>query len=229
MADNPYFGPELFIFLRDLKNNNFKDWFHANKARFEADVRDPLLRFISDFAPRLRRISPHYMADPRPVGGSLTRINRDTRFSADKSPYKAMAGALFRHEMGKTVTAPAFLLHLEPGECFAGIGVHAPDPQTLAKIRQRIASHPEEWRKAISGKNFNESCTLMGDSLQRPPKGYSPDHPCIEDLKRKHYCIQSPFTEREVCAPDFMGRFTRTCLASAAFTEYLTRTLALPW
>jgi len=77
-----YFGPGLFDFLRQLRRNNNRDWFQANKARYERDVRGPALRFIEDVGPRLRQISRHLVADPRPVGGSLFRIHRDIRFSA---------------------------------------------------------------------------------------------------------------------------------------------------
>ncbi len=229
MSGEAHFDPKLFRFLDELKKNNNREWFQKNKTRYESDVRDPLLRFISDFSKRLQKISPHYVADPRPVGGSLTRPYRDTRFSADKSPYKTMAGALFRHEKGKSVPAPAFLLHLESGSSFAGIGVHSPDPPTLATIRRRIASDPEGWTSATSGKSFRSVCSFMGDSLQRPPKGYPPDHPCIEDLKRKHFCTTTPFTDRDVCSLDFLGRFGDTCSAAARFMEYLTVTLKLTW
>ncbi len=229
MVKESCFKLELFRYLQDLKRNNNKTWFEANRQRYQIEVRDPLLRFIADLSPHLHRISSHYVADPKPVGGSMTRINRDTRFSPDKSPYKTMAGALFRHEKGRSVPAPAFMLHLEPGNCFAGIGLHHPDPQTLARIRQRVAAHPKEWKAAISGKAFRTICAFMGESLQRPPKGYDADHPCIEDLKRKDICTTTPFTERTACAEDFLDRFAETCAAASGFMEYLTTTLNLPW
>jgi uncharacterized protein (TIGR02453 family) len=229
LVKQAYFNRDLFDFLRDLARNNNREWFQANKQRFESDVREPLQRFIADFAPTLHKISPNYMADPKPVGGSLLRINRDTRFSADKSPYKTMAGALFRHARGKDIPSPGFLLHLEPGECFAGIGIHSPDSQTLAKIRGRIASDPKAWQLAVSGKAFRSVCTLMPDSLQRPPRGYSAEHPCIKDLKRKHYCSTTSFTEEEVCAENFLDRFAKTCAAAGDFMKFLTTTVGLPW
>ena len=229
MAKTAHFGPELFTFLLDLSRNNNREWFQRNKPRFESEVRTPLQRFIADFSPHLLKMSPHYVADPRPVGGSLLRMNRDTRFAADKSPYKTMAGALFRHKQGRTVPSPGILLHLEPGRCFAGIGIHSPDAQTLATIRGHIASDPEGWKAAVSGRAFHSTCTFMPDSLQRPPKGYPADHPCIEDLKRKHYCVTAPFTDAEVLAPDFMSRFARTCATANDLMQYLTRAVGLPW
>ena len=115
--------PALFDFMRELKANNERPWFEANKARYRAEVRDPMLDFIEAFAEPLAEISPHFRADPRPNGGSLFRIYRDTRFAKDKTPYKTNVGAHFRHEAGKDAHAPGFYLHLEPGMCFAGCGV----------------------------------------------------------------------------------------------------------
>ena len=123
MTQHGYINPELFTFFRELKENNNRDWFQANKARYESQVREPLLQFIADFGLRLAEISPHYLADARRSGGSLFRINRDIRFSSDKSPYKTAAGVQFRHESGKDVHAPGFYLHLEPEGIFAGVGI----------------------------------------------------------------------------------------------------------
>jgi uncharacterized protein (TIGR02453 family) len=78
--------PRTFAFLRDLTLHNDRPWFDANKDRYVREVRDPLLRFVAAFAPRLARLSRHMVADPRPVGGSLFRIYRDTRFAKDKTP-----------------------------------------------------------------------------------------------------------------------------------------------
>lgn len=83
-----YFGPGLFDFLRDLAAHNDRAWFQAHQERYESEVRGPLLRFIGDFGPVLRGISARFLSDPRPVGGSMFRLHRDTRFSKDKSPYK---------------------------------------------------------------------------------------------------------------------------------------------
>ena len=85
MGNDAHFGPELFGFLMELGQNNERKWFQANKKRYEAAVRDPLLAFVADFASRLQEISPHFVADPRPVGGSVFRIYRDVRFANPES------------------------------------------------------------------------------------------------------------------------------------------------
>jgi len=221
--------PELFQFLRQLKENNNRDWFQANKHRYEKQVREPLLRFITDFGLRLAEISRHYVADARANGGSLFRINRDIRFSTDKSPYKTSAGIQFRHESGKDVHAPGFYLHLEPGSVFAGIGIWHPENRTLNKIRDAIVSSPEQWQKIVSNETFVTTFQLEGDSLQRPPKGYDPEHPFIEDLKRKDFIASVEYSEAESCQPHFIDQFAGICRAGAPFMEFLTRAVGLPW
>jgi uncharacterized protein (TIGR02453 family) len=195
--------PALFRFLRDLKKNNRREWFAENKERYESVVRDPLLTFVSEFESRLHRISPRLVADPRPVGGALFRIHRDVRFSKDKSPYKTHAGLRFPHEGGGDVHTPGYYLHLEPGSVFAGGGIWHPDPKTLKSVRDAIVEDPKQWKRVTSAKSFRATCRLGGDALQRPPRGYDPDHPFIEDIKRKDYLAYVPFTEKQACSPDF--------------------------
>ena len=175
----------LFDFLRDLRENNDREWFAANKGRYVADVRDPMLGFIADFAAPLAEISPHFVADPRANGGSLFRIYRDTRFSRDKTPYKTNVGAHFRHAAGKDAHAPGFYLHLEPGMCFAACGVWRPDNPTVTRIRQAIDEGQENWTRITKARAFAEVFEFEGESLKRPPRGYDPDHPLVEDLKRR--------------------------------------------
>ena len=138
MADERYFSPDIFAFLRDLEVNNSREWFRDNSDRYERDLREPALRFISAFAAPLAKISPCFRADPRKSGGSLFRIHRDVRFSADKSPYKTYTGIQFRHQRGKDAHAPGFYLHLQPRHVFAAVGSWHPDTEALAAIRSAI-------------------------------------------------------------------------------------------
>ena len=90
-----YFTPEFFRFLARLKRNNNRDWFLAHQAEFETCIRQPALRFITDFGAPLYEVAPHLSADPRPSRGSLFRIYRDVRFSPDKRPYKTHVAMRF--------------------------------------------------------------------------------------------------------------------------------------
>ena len=229
MAGDAHFGLELFEFLAELNLNNNREWFQANKARYESDVRDPLLDFVAEFGERLGDISPHYVADPRPVGGSIFRIYRDVRFSRDKSPYKTAAAAHFRHEVGREVHGPGFYLHLEPGEVFAGVGLWHPVSPTLGKIRDAIVANSARWQSIVNDKGFASQFEMDGESLSRPPKGYDPGHLLIEDLKREDFVASRAFSEEEACAPNFIDRYADACRVGGPFMEFLTTAAGLPW
>ncbi len=189
-----------------------------------------LIAFIRMFEGPLHSISPHFKATPK-VGGSLFRIYRDIRFSKDKRPYKTGAGVHFRHEAGKNAHAPGFYLHLEPNQVFAAVGIWGPDTRTLRQIRQAIVNDPETWRRVIEAPEFARRYDrkLHAESLKRAPQGFDPNHPYINDLKRKHFVASVPMTEDQVCTPDFLVLLAETYRHGAGFMEYLTRALGLPW
>lgn len=216
-----HFAPAAFAFLRELAANNNREWFRANKSRYESEVRDPALRFVSDFAPRLKQISPRFRADPRANGGSLFRIYRDVRFSKDKRPYKTHTGIQFRHEAGKDAHAPGFYLHLEPNRCFAACGMWRPAGPALRQLREALVDDPEGWRRAAQDKHFRRNFTLSGDSLVRAPRGFDPTHPLLEDLKRKDFIGVARLAEGAVTADGFLDEFYALCRAAAPFQRWL--------
>jgi len=220
---------ELFDFFSDLKENNNRVWFQDNKDRYEQHVKEPLLTFIASFAGRAPEISTSIMAIPRITGGSLFRIYRDVRFSKDKTPYKTGAGIHFRHKRGKDVHAPGYYLNLEPGEVFAGCGIWKPALEPVTKIRTKIAEHPDQWLDIIQEKKFRNTFRMDGETLKRPPKGFDPEHPLIEDLKRKDYLASIVLDEKIVCEPDFLDYYLELCKTAAPFMEFLTRAVGLDW
>ncbi len=224
-----HFGPALFRFLEDLRANNDKAWFAANKHLYESAVKAPMLRFIGDFAEPLHRISAQFDADPRPIGGSMFRIYRDTRFSKDKSPYKTAASAHFQHRSHRDVHAPGFYLHLEPEKIFAGAGVWRPEAKGVAKIRSAIAAHPELWRKVAAKDALGADFELWGEKLTRPPKGFDVAHPLIDALKRKDFVVVTRFNEADVCRRDFADRLASRYQRVAPFVKFLTQAMELAW
>lgn len=224
-----YFTPGFFEFFEELSRNNNRDWFLRNKERYETVVREPMLAFIAGLAPRLRAISRNYVADPRPAGGSMMRIYRNLRFSRDKTPYRTNAAAAFGHRAAGHGERPAFYLSLSPAEAFTGAGVWHPEPDTLRKVRDAIVARPAAWKKAIADPKFRARFDLAGDALARPPRGYDPAHPLIEDLKRKDFIAGANFTRKEVCSPRFLDVFSDSCAAAAPFMKFLTAALGLPW
>jgi len=200
-----FFTEGTFTFLRELAANNNRDWFNDHKSRYESEVREPARAFIRAMAPELKRFAPHFVADDRKMGGSLMRIFRDVRFSKNKQPYKTNIGIQFRHEQGKDVHAPGFYLHIESGEVFVGAGIWHPDSDTLRKIRTYIDAHPTRWRDGRDDVAFARVYALAGDSLSRAPKGYDPDHPMIEDLKRKDFIGIAPLMPELILQDDLTG------------------------
>ena len=217
-----YFDRGLFEFLTELEANNSREWFTENKARYERDVKDPFLDFISDAGPRLRSISPQLVADPRPVGGSLFRIHRDVRFSKDKSPYKTHAGAHFQLG-GKGVHGPGYYLHLEPGQCFVAGGMWMPEPAALLAIRERISEDPAVWERARGSLDHPEG------ALKRPPRGFDPEHPMIEDIKRKSFTSSVRLTHKQVLAADLMSTFISGCREIAPLMKFLADAVGVRW
>ncbi|MCI0429894.1 MAG: TIGR02453 family protein [Rhodospirillales bacterium] len=225
MPAEPHFTPRLFKFLRELKRNNERAWFQANKDRYIAEVQEPMLRFIADFAAPLARISKHFDADPRPSGGSMFRIYRDTRFSKDKSPYKTHVAAHFRHKhTNADVHGPGFYFHLDPGECFIGGGLWLPAPPSLKKVRDSIAYDPKSW-----GKVRRAVKEIEGEGLTRPPQGDDPPHPVIDDLKRKSFLASGTISDAEVIGAGFRDRCAEACRSITPLMKFLTEAVELDW
>lgn len=224
-----YFGPELFKFLKQLRANNDRSWFAANKGRYERDVRDPMLGFIRDMAAPLAEISREIVADPRPAGGSLFRIYRDTRFSKDKSPYKTNVGIHFRHERAKDAHAPGYYLHIGPDEVFAGGGIWHPDTDAANRIREAIVADPQRWKRATRGGTFAKRLELGGDSLKRVPSWADAAHPFADDLKRKDFFGWARLTEDDVVAPGFVDEYARICRDAAPLMRFLCDSLEVPY
>ncbi len=220
-----YFGPDFFAFLRALKRHNDREWFAAQRERYVADVEAPMLQFIADFAPRLRAISRAYIADPRRTGGSMFRIYRDTRFSADKSPFKTWMAARFPHEARKEAeSVPAFYLHLDPKEVYGGGGLYHGDKAAVTRIRQHVVDAARQWA-AVRGTGIE----IEGDRLTRAPAGFDREHRFVEDLKRKDFYTLAGFTPVEAGRNDFLDRYTDACERAAPLLEFLTNALGLRW
>ncbi len=222
------FTKRTFAFLSELADNNDRNWFQSNQSRYEEDVRLPALDFIDEFASRLAKISPHFVADARKVGGSMFRIQRDTRFSKDKTPYKTHTGMQFRHVATRDdVHAPGFYLHIEPKACYAGVGLWRPATPDATRIRQRIADKPAEWKKAAYGKRFTDTYAVGGDSLQRVPKGIDPKHPYADDIKLKDFIAGTSLTDKQVLAADFIDDYTAMCKTAVPFVKFLCEAVGL--
>jgi uncharacterized protein (TIGR02453 family) len=226
-----FFKPAIFEFLKDLEANNEKQWWEANKGRYLSTVRDPALEFISGFAASLKSFSPHFVADPRTVGGSLMRPYRDMRFSKDMTRYKTNVGIQFRHEAGKDVHAPGIYVHIEPGACFAGVGLWAPATAVAHAIRRHINDNPDAWRSAAHTSVFEDVWSL-GDpdgSLKRLPNQYDPEHPFVDDIRLKSFIASKPLSQRAVTSETFVDDLSADLERARPLAGFLCEAISLPF
>lgn len=220
-----FFGPDALRFLGELAKHNERAWFQANKARYETSVQAPALRFIEAMGPRLGTFSRHLVADPKPFGGSLGRIYRDTRFAKDKSPYKTHIGIHFFHEgAAGGENLPGFYFHLAPGESMVASGIWHPEPPALRKIRDSIVGSPATWGKVLGG-----GLEIGGDSLVRVPPGYDADHRFAVDLRRKDFYASRSLSDPVVSGPGLAKGFESACRDLDPLNRFLAKALDVPW
>lgn len=227
-SPEPHFTTETLRFLSDLAANNDKAWFDDQRPRYEAEVRDRAFEFIEDVGMRLPDFAPHLTAQAKSVGGSLFRIHRDTRFGKDKTPYKTNTGVHFRHERAKDVHAPGLYLHIEPGNCFMGAGIWRPETAVQYALRAHIVDQPSAWEAAVA-RATDAGLELAGDSLKRVPKGIDPDHPLIDDLKRKDFILTTGIGDDEIVAGDFLDRFEYLGRAAGPFMSVVCAGIGIPY
>jgi len=223
------FGAETLKFLQELKDNNNRDWFNANKPRYEEQVLDVALNFIQSMHDPLLEIAPHFTAVPKRVGGSLMRIYRDTRFSKNKTPYKTNIGIQFRHEMAKDVHSPGFYVHIDPDDVFIGAGMWRPESSALAAIRERISDQQAQWLRTRDDKSFAKNFRLGGESLTRPPRGYAKDHPMIDDIRRKDFIAVKNMTHADALSPRFQQKVENAFSASVPYMRFLCKAVGVPY
>ncbi|GAA4421479.1 DUF2461 domain-containing protein [Nibrella viscosa] len=205
-------------FLLDLAQHNQRDWFQANRKRYEA-ARQEFERLVAQVLQALTQTEPLPNTD---VKDCIFRINRDIRFSKDKSPYKlnfaAAIGPGGRHS-GRI----DYYLHLQPGnESFLGAGMWNPTPAQLAKFRQEIDYNAAELKRIIDAEEFRAYFPeIWGEVMKTAPKGYTADHPDIDLLRRKQLFFMHRFTDEEVLRPGFAAEIVTACRLVKPYCDFL--------
>ena len=183
-------------FLEALGHNNDRDWMQANKPAYQ-EARDEFLSFVSEAITLLATHDEGLIT--LDAKKSIFRINRDIRFSKDKSPYKQNFG-MYLSEGGKKSDKAGYYFHLQPGDnSFLAGGIYAPNAENLSKIRQEIDYNAAELKQIVDRKEFNNLFgTIQGDSLKRAPKGYTEDHPNIDLLKLKSFIVMYKVSDAQI-------------------------------
>lgn len=192
--------PQALAFLRDLEANNTKEWFAANKSRYERELKAPARALVHAVNERIRAISPAHASDaPHKL---LNRINRDIRFSKDKSPYNTRLWAGFHNTTAPKGEGAGFYFGLSPHSCGVGAGVWEPPNEAMTRLRARIASDHAALTDAIAAlpKGYGE---LGGDKYKRVPAPWPADHPAGELLKHKGMHIRIELPAEAATSPDF--------------------------
>lgn len=210
-------------FLKDLAKNNNREWFHENKKRYEAAKKN-VLEFTTEFLKNAIEIDPT-LADLEPKK-CIFRINRDVRFSKDKSPYKINMGISF-NKGGKKMPTAGYYLNIEPNGTFMGGGNYMVQPEELKKIREEIDYNFAEFQGIITDKTFlgyYEGIEVEEKlSLKRPPKGYDADNPAIEYLKWKSFTTVRSYADKDITSDDFMNQCLKGVAALKPLVDFLNR------
>lgn len=217
-----HFSPAFFRFFEHLEKNNHKEWFEANRSTYEKEVKDPFKKFVSLIIGQLAKDQPDILRD---ASKSIFRINRDIRFSKDKSPYKNHVGALFSRS-GTKDKRSGFYLHLGAKEFFAGGGMYDVDKESLEKIRQEIFYNNGDFNRIISDKNFKTLYgTIQGDKNKVLPadyKEFAKEQPLIAN---KQFYYMGKLTREEVLADDFDKVVMKYFKTAYKFNEFLNHAL----
>jgi uncharacterized protein (TIGR02453 family) len=211
---------EIFDFLAELNENNNRDWFQANKERYQ-DIRLLHENLIKEIKSGISVFDP--LAATPSVKDCIFRIYRDVRFSKDKSPYKTHLGAYIAFGGSKSEKA-GYYFHISPGNSFAGGGIYQPSPEVLKKIRSEIYFDSETFKGILNNKPFKEVYDgLFEDKLTRPPKYFSPDFPDMELLKYKSYFVDKALTDKEMLSDSLVENLLEYYKTLAPLNVFLNR------
>ena len=215
--------PATLTFLKGLKKNNNKPWFDANRKKYEASKAD-FISFVDDIIAAITKFDP--AVSSLKAKDCIFRINRDIRFSKDKSPYKSNMGA-YINPGGKKINTPGYYFHCEPGQSFAAGGLYIPEPGVLAKVRQEIDYSFAEWKKIINDKTFKKHFAKVDgiEVLSRPPKGYTDDNPAIEFLKMKSFIVSRPLTDTQLTDKNLVKEVIKTFEAMKPMIDFLNHAM----
>ena len=222
------FTKSALRFFRQLKRNNNKPWFEANRDAYENDVRTPMKDLIEEIDVRLARLAPEMCGDIR---RSMFRINRDIRFSKDKSPYKTNAGCWFFHRgsSGKVggearEGSAGFYFHLEPGQCFVGGGLWMPPRPQLNRIRMTIAEKPADFARVA--RSVQRYGGLDDDAmLKRMPRGYADDHPAAKWLRYQSFTSGRKLTDAQVTSAKLPSLLARDFAGLLPLVRWINQTV----
>lgn len=211
----PGFPPEALTFLRNLKKNNNRDWFQPRKEIFETKLKAPMTELVEAINAELLKFAPNHITDAKKA---IYRIYRDTRFSADKTPYKTHIAAVFPKHGEDRHSSAGFYFHVAATDLAIAAGAYMPGPEDLLAIRTWITENHKEFLRIAKGveKVYGELC---GASLSRNPKGFDPAHPAADLVRRKAWYYAVELDLKLTTTPKLLPEIVRHFKAIAPFIE----------
>jgi uncharacterized protein (TIGR02453 family) len=215
--------PATLAFLADLKANNHKSWFEANRKVYEAAKAD-FTQLVSKLILQLSAMDQALAQTPLDAKSCLLRINRDVRFSGDKTPYNTGFTA-WLNPGGRKVNSAGYYLHIEPGESFLAGGLYQPEPELLARIRQEIDYNLPAFAELLAQPDFVRyfGSLEQKDALQRPPKGYDADNPAAAYLKLKSFTASHALPDELLTQPQLLNHIATVMGSLQPLNAYLNQ------
>ena len=220
----PYFRPEALTFLRNLARHNDRAWFTPRKARFEAELKEPMLAIVRRITDAMLDFAPNHV---RPAEKSLFRIYRDTRFSSDKRPYKTHVAAWWSHQGLEKTSGAGYYFHVSAKEIVIAAGSYMPDKDQLAAIRHWLLDHHRELKKLLQNpkvrKHFDE---FEGNALTRPPKGFPCEHPGMDLIRCRQWGLAAELPAKAALKKDIAEVVIRYFKIAAPVVDALNTPIA---
>jgi uncharacterized protein (TIGR02453 family) len=207
---------EAIQFLKELKQNNNREWFNERKPIFQNHQTDVKSFFqeVEDEMQKTDHIESH----------KVFRIYRDVRFSKDKSPYKSRFAGYFKRATQEL--RGGYYLNIEPGNSIVGGGFYGPNAEDLKRIRKEFEQDDSEMRAILNEPNFKKIFgNLQGAEVKSAPRGFDAEHPAIDLIRKKQFYVYRKFTDKEVQSPDFINQVMETYLSIRPFFDYMSAVL----
>ena len=203
-------------FLKELKQNNNREWFNENKSTFEAEQKK-----VKEF---YNSVMEHLKVSDLIEKVKIFRIYRDVRFSLDKTPFKSHFGGQFTRATNKL--RGGYYLHISPGESFLAGGFWEPNKEDLVRIRKEFETDASEIRAIVNAPDFKKYFgTLKGDAVKTAPRGFDKNHPNIDLIRLKQFIVTRSFTDKEVLSPNFLTEVISSFKAMRPYLDYMSEVL----
>jgi uncharacterized protein (TIGR02453 family) len=218
----PFFSSKTLSFLRSLKRNNNREWFHARKDQYDLHCKQPMTAVIERLAGDLRSFAPELIADPKV---SLFRQFRDTRFSDDKTPMKTHIAATFPNRTLGRMNGAGVYFEIAPGWVWIGGGLWRPDASQLQLVREHIVANHEQLDAIVKSARFKKIGGLQGDQMTRVPRGYAKDHPAASYLVHRQFMAFREEPAAFATGKDFYKQLLATIQTVAPLVQFLNEPL----